>query len=372
VRGWGIDVARVRVLVVGGGPALAPPVAALAEEGALLTVVAPRLAEDLADAVTTAVVAGAEVRHLPRRAAPDDVDGARLVVVDDPEGGQDDEVARWAQERNLFCLRPGRDGHAVVEDPFAVRRPRPVPGRGRVVLVGGGPGDVGLLTVRGRQALAEADVVVTDRLGPRSVLASLGRDIEVVDVGKTPYHHPVPQPEIERVLVEHALLGKVVVRLKGGDPFLLGRGGEEVQACRAAGVPVEVVPGVTSAFSAPAAADVPVTHRGVARAVAVVSGHDDLEPDVLASWVGRARGTLVVLMGMARLRELSAALLARGVDPATPAAAVRSAWTPQQATCRATLATLADRCADDGIGSPAVVVIGDVAAGIDALPERGP
>lgn len=371
MRGWGIDLAGARVVVIGGGTSLAEPLDALVRDGAHVTVLAPTLSENLAGALDAARAAGAGVDHRRRTAVEQDLDGCQLVLVDDPEHGLDDAVTRWASARNLFCLRPGR-GRAVVDDPFTVQRPAPVPGRGRVVLVGGGPGDPALLTVRGRQALAEADVVVTDRLGPRAVLAWLARDVEVVDVGKTPYHHPVPQPEIERILVEHALLGKVVVRLKGGDSFVLGRGGEELQACRAAGVPVEVVPGVSSAFSAPAAAGIPVTHRGVARGVAVVSGHDELQPDVLAAWVGRGRGTLVVLMGMSRLRELSTALLARGVDPSTPAAAVRSAWTHDQATCRATLATLADRCVTEEIRSPAVVVVGDVAAGIDSLPERGP
>lgn len=374
MRGWGIDVAGVAVVAVGGGPALAAPLRALAEDGATVTVVAARLSEDVGDVVDTAVVAGARIRHERRAAAPGDLDGCRLVVVDDPDGGQDDAVAGWAAERNLFCLRPSRSRPVVVDDPFSAPRPLPVPGRGRVVLVGGGPGDPGLLTVRGRQALAEADVVVTDRLGPRRTLDGLGPDVEVVDVGKTPYHHPVPQPEIERILVEQASLGKVVVRLKGGDPFLLGRGGEEVRACGAAGIPVEVVPGVSSAFSAPAAAGIPVTHRGVARGVAVVSGHDRLDPDVLAGWVGRARGTLVVLMGMARLHELAADLVRHGVDPSTPATVVASAWTPAQVACHATVATVAELCAERGIGPPAVVVVGDVAAGVHALqePERGP
>src|SRR5690606_6253562 len=135
-------------------------------------------------------------------------------------------------------------------------------GPGRVALVGGGPGDPGLVTTRGRQLLAEADVVVVDRLAPRALLGELDPDVEVVDVGKAPGHHPVSQDEINRLLVSHASAGKRVVRLKGGDPFVLGRGGEEVAACRAAGVPVEVVPGVTSAVAVPAAAGVPVTHRG--------------------------------------------------------------------------------------------------------------
>ena len=236
------------------------------------------------------------------------------------------------------------------------------------MIVGGGPGDPDLLTVRGRDALAEADVVVVDRLAPRRLLADLGSHVEVVDVGKNPYHHPVPQAEIERILVDRALRGQVVVRLKGGDPFLLGRGSEEVQACRAAGVDVEVVPGVTSAFAAPAAADIPVTHRGVSGGVAVVSGHDELDTSLLARWPG----TLVVMMGMARLREVAAGLVEHGRDPATPAAVVHRAWTDAQRTVQARLDELADQCDLARVGAPAVVVVGDVAVGVDSLPGRAP
>ena len=145
-------------------------------------------------------------------------------------------------------------------------------GAGSVALVGGGPGDPGLITTRGRQLLAQADVVVVDRLAPRALLDELDPEVEVVDVGKTPGNHPVTQDEINPILVEHARAGRRVVRLKGGDPFVLGRGGEEVAACREAGVPVEVVPGVTSAVAVPAAVGIPVTHRGLARQFTVVSG----------------------------------------------------------------------------------------------------
>ncbi len=227
---------------------------------------------------------------------------------------------------------------------------------GRVVIVGGGPGDPDLLTVRGQAALAAADVVLADRLAPVEALATLCPKAHIVDVGKTPYHHAVPQEQINRLLVEHALAGRRVVRLKGGDPFLLGRGGEEVMACREAGIPVEVVPGVSSAIAAPAAAGIPVTHRGVSAGMLVISGHDELDIDVLSRW----RHTIVVLMGMARLGELTAALLAEGRDPLTPAAVIHRAWTPHQQVVRAPLKTLAEEVAAAGVANPAVIVIGEV------------
>lgn len=230
------------------------------------------------------------------------------------------------------------------------------PPPGRVVLVGGGPGDPDLLTVRGQAELAAADVVVADRLAPVDALATLCPQALVIDVGKTPYHHPIPQERINQLLVEHAWAGRRVVRLKGGDPFLLGRGGEEVLACRAAGVPVEVVPGVSSALAAPAAAGIPVTHRGISAGLLVVSGHDELDVDLLARW----RHTIVVLMGMARLSELTAALLAEGRDPMTPGAVIHRAWTPQQRVVRAPLKTLAEEVVALGVTNPAVIVIGEV------------
>ncbi len=142
--------------------------------------------------------------------------------------------------------------------------------------MGGGPGDTGLITVRGRRLLGQADVVVADRLGPRELLNELAPDVRVIEVGKTPGHHPVPQAEINRILVEEALKGHRVVRLKGGDPYVLGRGGEEAEYCRQHGVEVEVVSGVTSAISVPAAAGIPVTHRGLAKGFSVVTGHEEL------------------------------------------------------------------------------------------------
>ena len=233
--------------------------------------------------------------------------------------------------------------------------------RGSVSLVGGGPGDPGLLTVRALQRLADADVVVVDRLAPSDDLASLAPSALVVDVGKTPGSHAVPQERINALLVEHARAGRRVVRLKGGDPYVLGRGGEEVESCRAEGIPVEVVPGVTSAFAVPAAAGIPVTHRGLSRSVTVLTGHEDLGPDRCDALV-RLGGTLVVLMGVSRIAALAEGLLAAGADPETPAAVVECGWSADQRTTRSALAGLTAACTARAVASPAVVVIGAVAA----------
>jgi uroporphyrin-III C-methyltransferase len=230
-----------------------------------------------------------------------------------------------------------------------------------VALVGGGPGDPELMTVRAHRLLADADVVVVDRLAPTDGLAALAPGALLVDVGKTPGRHSVPQHEINDVLVAHALAGRRVVRLKGGDPYVLGRGGEEVEACRAAGIPVEVVPGVTSAFAVPAAAGIPVTHRGLARSVTVLTGHDLPDPDRLDA-LARLGGTIVVLMGVTLLPELTAGLLAAGLPADTPAAGGERGWSDTQRTTLGTVATIADACARRGVTAPAVVVLGAVAA----------
>jgi uroporphyrin-III C-methyltransferase len=217
------------------------------------------------------------------------------------------------------------------------------------------------MTVRGLRLLREADVVVYDRLAPAAALDEVSPGAEVIDVGKVPGHHAVPQPQINALLIEHARAGRLVVRLKGGDPYLLGRGGEEVEACRLAGVPVEVVPGVSSAFSVPAAAGIPVTHRGLARSVTVLTGHDQLDPDRLAALVTLG-GTIVVLMGMARLEHLAAGLAAAGMRPDLPVAVIEKGWTAEQRTTVSDLAGIAAAVRRRAIGSPAVIVFGEVAA----------
>ncbi len=243
----------------------------------------------------------------------------------------------------------------------------PTPATGRVVLVGGGPGDPGLLTIAGRDALAEADVVVTDRLGPVAAIAEHAPHAEVVHVGKIPRGPFTPQERINEILVEHARAGKVVVRLKGGDGFVFGRGGEEWQECRAAGVPVEVIPGVSSATSVPALAGIPVTHRGLTQGVAVVSGHvapDDPRSDVAWEALAAAGLTIVVLMGVAHLGAIAHTLVTAGLPAATPAACIMDGASPQQRVVAATLEQIAEAAAAARIGPPAITVIGPV---VDAL-----
>ncbi|MGO3209363.1 MAG: uroporphyrinogen-III C-methyltransferase [Brachybacterium sp.] len=232
---------------------------------------------------------------------------------------------------------------------------------GAVALVGGGPGALDLITVRGLHLLQQADVVVVDRLGPRGLTERLGTEVTLIDVGKTPGHPSRTQEQIGALLVEHARAGRRVVRLKGGDPFLLGRGGEEVLACRAAGIEVQVVPGVTSAIAGPAAGDVPVTHRGAAVALHVVNAHGDLGPADLAAL--RDPGTTTVLMmGVGWLPRLVSQALLNGVAPETPVAVIQSATLPEQRSVRGTLATIEKTVREAGVGYPAVITVGRTSA----------
>ncbi|HYC31353.1 MAG TPA: uroporphyrinogen-III C-methyltransferase [Gemmatimonadales bacterium] len=257
--------------------------------------------------------------------------------------------------------------HPPPPPTFKPRGPRIMARKsGSVQLVGAGPGDPGLITARGLELLRRADVVVHDRLIGSDLLREARAGAELVDVGKGAGHAALSQEEINRLLVERAERGLRVVRLKGGDPFVFGRGSEEVEACRGRGVPVEVVPGISSAIAAPAAAGIPVTARGIARSFAVVTAHQTGAevPDVSALV---AVDTIVVLMGRASLEELATRLIAAGRDPATPAACIQSATTSEQRVTRATLATIAAAADRDGLEAPVVTVIGEVAAmGADA------
>ncbi len=236
---------------------------------------------------------------------------------------------------------------------------------GVVYLVGAGPGDPGLMTLRAADLLADADTVLYDRLIPSSALARARPDAELVYVGKEPGSAQLPQEEIERLMIDRARAGRVVVRLKGGDPFVFGRGGEEAEALAGAGVEFEVVPGVTAGVAAPAYAGIPVTHRDEASAVAFVTGHEDPAKDGSAlDWNALAAfpGTLVLYMGLKRLPEIAEHLIAAGRDGGEPAAAVERGTTPAQRTVTATLAELPAAAADAGIGPPAVILTGAVAA----------
>ncbi|MGH9110719.1 MAG: uroporphyrinogen-III C-methyltransferase [Acidimicrobiales bacterium] len=241
-----------------------------------------------------------------------------------------------------------------------------------VHLVGAGPGDPGLLTVRALEVLRRADVVIYDRLSQESLLDLAPADAERIDVGKFPGHVRLTQDEINALLVERGKRGETVVRLKGGDPFVFARGGEEAAALAEAGVPFDVVPGITSAIAVPAYAGIPVTLRHSSTSVTIVTGHEDPsagdEGSVNWDAVARVGGTIVVLMGVARIGRIAAELMAAGRPPETPVAAVQWGTRPEQHTVRATLATIADQA----LGTPSTIVIGDVAAADLAWFENRP
>lgn len=386
-----LDVAGRRVLVVGGGPVAARRAAELAAAQADVLVVAPKVCEALIE-----LVEAVRVRWEARDFSPGDTAGAWLVQTATGDAATDTAVANEAAASRIWCVQAstssdstawtpavarGADGVLIsvsggrdpgraraIRDAVAagietghlpIRPTRTAPGlpMGSVHLVGGGPGAVGLLTVRGRYLLAQAHVVVVDRLAPRAVLAELSDEVEIIDCGKAPGHHQMTQDEINTVLIDRARQGLRVVRLKGGDPFVLGRGAEEVLACQAAGVPVEVVPGVTSAISVPAAAGIPLTHRGITSSFTVLSGHDGIHQPVTDS----AR-TQVVLMGVEQLGQYTAALIVAGWPTSTPVAVIERGWLPDQRTTVGILSDIREKAAERNVISPAVVVVGDVVA----------
>jgi uroporphyrin-III C-methyltransferase/precorrin-2 dehydrogenase/sirohydrochlorin ferrochelatase len=331
-----------------------------------------------------------------------DLDGAwyAIAATDDPEVNA--AIIDEAERRRIFCVRAdiAREGTAVTPATFdyaglsvgvlaggehrrsaayrsaiheAMQKgviatdtdDSPDTRKGTVALVGGGPGDPELITVRGRRMLARADVVVADRLAPPELLAELAPHVEVIDAAKIPYGRAMAQEAINDVLIKRAQAGAFVVRLKGGDPFVFGRGGEEVAACVAAGVAVQVVPGVTSAIAAPAAAGIPVTHRGLAADFAVVSGHRDPgRAEAGWNWPELAVGpaTLILLMSIDTLDEIAKELIVHGRPADTPAAAIHRATLPDQQVVRAELGQLPDAVRAAGLSAPSVVVIGAVAA----------
>lgn len=386
-----LRVAGRRVVVVGGGRVAARRARGLVEAGADVHVVASQADPDL-----TRLAAAGALTWVPRDYRTGDLDGAWLAHTATGRREVDTAVLADADAARIWCVQAAdaraatawvpavaqvddvvvavnaggnprraadlRDAvAALLQSGLLPLRRHPRPGTagtvavGSVALVGGGPGDPDLLTVRARRLLAEADVVVVDRLAPRAVLAELSPDVVVVDVGKSPGHHAVPQDRINEVLVEHALAGRRVVRLKGGDPYVFGRGSEEAEVCRLAGVPVEVVPGVTSAVAVPAAAGIPVTHRGISRGFTVLTGHEDIGT-VPAS----EDHTVVLLMGVRGLAGTCRALVAAGRPAHTPVAVVEDGFGPGQRTTIGTLATIAERADRVGVRSPAVTVVGGV------------
>jgi len=394
-------------VVVGGGNVAVRRVAGLRTVRADILVVAPALSPSLEDLASRGRIT---VRR--RGYEPADLHGAWLVLActDQPEVNA--AVAADAERQHTWCVRAddatdsmawvpavgrpaditvavnaGRNPRraAALRDQFAelveTAAKRDVkrdvkqdttqdqvtdtgPRGGRVSIVGGGPGDPGLITVAGLRRLREADVVVTDRLAPAAVLADLPQDVQVIDAGKVPGGAAMGQDHINRLLVEHARAGRSVVRLKGGDPFVFGRGSEEVAACLAGGVPVTVVPGVTSAIAVPAAAGIPVTHRGVSQGFTVVSGHvSPSDPASTVDWAALVRSgtTLVLLMAVDHLPDIARSLLAAGLDPATPAACITDGWTRHQRVVTASVRELEMAMRQARAANPAVIVIGEVA-----------
>jgi uroporphyrin-III C-methyltransferase/precorrin-2 dehydrogenase/sirohydrochlorin ferrochelatase len=396
----GLRLGGRRVLVVGGGHVAQRRVPQLIAAGADVLLVSP--------AVTPAIEGMAtdgEIRWEPRGFEDADLDGAWYVIAATDDREVNERVSVGAEARRVFCVRaddatrasawtPAVGRHAgVTVAVLGNREPRRSAAvrdeileglrEGRitarhqrdhspgVTLVGGGPGDPDLIAVAGRRALMEADVVVADRLAPRELLGELPADVELIDVAKLPRGRSAQQEEINRLIVEHALAGKRVVRFKGGDSFVFGRGYEEVLACREAGVPVTVVPGLTSPVSVPGLANIPVTHRGVAHDFTVISGHlPPGHPESLTDWdaVARLTGTLVLMMAVENAPAIADVLLAGGRKPGTPVAVICQGSMPGERTVLSTLAALAEDLDRESVAPPAILVVGDVVA--VAHPDR--
>ncbi len=314
--------------------------------------------------VNAAIVAEAESRHVFCVRADVAREGTAVTPASFDYEGLSVGVLASGEHRRSAAIRSAI--HEALQQGLIARDSSVAPGvvRGSVALVGGGPGDAELITVRGRRLLAHADVVVADRLAPQELLAELSPEVEVIDAAKIPYGRAMAQDAINDVLIDRARAGKFVVRLKGGDPFVFARGYEEVLACADAGIPVTVVPGVTSAIAVPALAGVPVTHRGITHEFVVVSGHLAPEhPESLVNWDALAAmtGTIVLLMAVERI-ELFAKVLLEGGRPAdTPVLVVQHGTTASQRTLLATLSDAPERIRSDGIRPPAIIVIGEVA-----------
>ena len=392
----GLRLAGRRVVVVGGGHVAQRRVPTLLAVGAKVTVVSPE--------VTPAIEGlGDEITLVQRGYRSGDLVGAWYVIAATDDREVNELVSAEAEGQHTFCVRSddatratawtpavgrhdivtvavldnfvgGRDPRrsAYVRDEIlaglrdgAIAAPRHRERTAGVVLIGGGPGDPELVTVAGRKALMEADVVVADRLAPRELLGELPPDVELIDVAKLPRGRFTAQQEINRVIVERALAGKRVARFKGGDSFVFGRGYEEVEACQAAGVPVTVVPGISSPLAVPAVAGIPVTHRGVAHDFTVVSGH--LPPgheDSLVDWdaLGRLRGTVVLMMAVANAPAIAESLVAAGRSPRTPVGIVCDGTMPGERTVLGTLGSISDDIATHDVRPPAIIVVGGVVA----------
>jgi uroporphyrin-III C-methyltransferase/precorrin-2 dehydrogenase/sirohydrochlorin ferrochelatase len=390
----GLRLTGKKVVVVGGGTVAQRRLPLLIASGADVHVIS-RSATRSVEAMTGITLALREYRD-------GDLDGAwyAIAATDDPRVNE--AVVAEAESRQVFCVRAdiAVEGTAVTPATFSYaglsvgvlaggehRRSAAIRSAirealqtgvitpegpvsadvvaGSVALIGGGPGDPELITVRGRRLLAQADVVVADRLAPPELLAELPPHVEVIDAAKIPYGRAMAQDAINDVMIERARSGSFVVRLKGGDPFVFARGYEEVLACADAGIPVTVVPGVTSAIGVPALAGVPVTHRAINHEFVVVSGHlPPGHPESLVNWDALAAlsGTIVLLMAVERIELFAEALLKGGRPADTPVLVVQHGTTAAQHTLRATLADTPEKIRAEGIRPPAIIVIGAVAA----------
>jgi uroporphyrin-III C-methyltransferase/precorrin-2 dehydrogenase/sirohydrochlorin ferrochelatase len=398
----GLRLAGRRVLVVGGGTVAQRRVPHLIAAGADVHLVSPEVTPAI-----EGLVGSGEITWHERRFEDADLDAAWYVIAVTDDLAVNDRVSELAEQQRVFCVRsddgtrgtawtPAVGRHAGVtvavlgnreprrsaairdeiveglrEGRFSPSEHDRTPG---VTLVGGGPGDPDLMSIAGHRAQMEADVVVADRLAPREVLGQLPADVELIDVAKLPRGRSAQQAEINRVIVERALAGKRVVRFKGGDNFVFGRGYEEIIACREAGVPVTVIPGLTSPVAVPAIAGIPVTHRGVTHEFTIVSGHlPPGHPESLVDFdaLARMRGTVVLMMAVENSPEIAKALLAGGRDHGTPVAIVCDGTMPTQRTVLATLSTLGATVATEQVQPPAIIVIGEVVrvAFPDAFPE---
>jgi len=380
-----------RAVVVGGGGVASRRVPALLDAGAEILLVSPKVTASLED-----LAAAGRIRWEARGYQPGDCAGAWLVCACTDDPGVNAAVAAAAETQRTWYVRADDAAASAAWTPASGRaddvrvgvlsgdprhsaaiRDAVVAGlrsgelsarhgrghHGGVAIIGGGPGDPGLITVRGRQLLAEADVVLTDRLAPRSLLDELRDDVEIIDAGKIPYGRAMAQEHINAALISHAQAGRFVARLKGGDPFVFGRGAEEVLACLRAGVPVTVVPGVTSAVGVPASAWVPVTHRGVAQEFHVVSVHvppGDERSTVNWELLGGSSGTLVLLMAVERIGAVVHELMRYGRSPGTPVSVIADGTLPTQRTINSTLEQVESLVAKEGVRPPAIVVVGDV------------
>ncbi|WP_092808478.1 uroporphyrinogen-III C-methyltransferase [Rhodococcus globerulus] len=388
----GLNLTDRRVVVFGGGTVAQRRLGLLVASGAAVHVIS----REVTPAVEGMATAGQITLEL-RPYQEGDLEGAWYAIASTDEPETNAAIVAEAERHRVFCVRADNAKHGTAVTPASAeydgmsigvlaggdhRRSAAVrtavveglqsgvladtaePAAPGVALVGGGPGDPDLITVRGRRLLARADVVVADRLAPPELLAELGPDVEVIDAAKIPYGRAMAQEAINAALIDNAKAGKFVVRLKGGDPYVFGRGYEELEACAAAGVPVTVVPGITSAISVPSAAGIPVTHRGVTHEFVVVSGHvAPNHPDSLVDWsaLAKLRGTIVLLMAVERIDQFAAALIEGGRAASTPVTVIQEGTLRTQREVRADLATVAQRVKDEEIKPPAIIVIGPVA-----------